>query len=131
MVEFVKISINIKNMAITTNMTSPKTNLTTNIAEELKSRILIVDGAMGSMIQSYSLSESDYRGDKFLSHDVDLKGNNDLLCLTKPEIIREIHAAYLEAGADIIETNTFNATKVAQSDYKLEDMQKILIIMGR
>ena len=111
-------------MAITSKMTSPKTNLTTNIAEELKSRILIVDGAMGSMIQSYSLSESDYRGDKFLSHDVDLKGNNDLLCLTKPEIIREIHAAYLEAGADIIETNTFNATKVAQSDYKLEDHAK-------
>ena len=83
-------------------MTSPKTNLTANIAEELKSRILIVDGAMGSMIQSYSLSESDYRGDKFLSHDVDLKGNNDLLCLTKPEIIREINAAYLKAGADII-----------------------------
>ena len=107
-----------------------KINLTKNIRDELKNRILIIDGAMGSMIQSYALTEADYRGGKFLDHDTDLKGNNDLLCLTKPDVIREIHSAYLEAGADIIETNTFNATKVAQSDYKLEDFAKEINYQG-
>ena len=87
---------------------------------ELNKRILILDGGMGTLIQAYKLDEKDYRGEKFASHPSDLKGNNDLLALTRPDVLREIHAAYLEAGADIIETNTFNATQLSQSDYSLE-----------
>lgn len=83
----------------------------------LESRILVLDGAMGTMIQRYNLSESDFRGDRFKDHACDLKGNNDILCLTKPEVIKEIHLAYLEAGSDIIETNTFNGTSISQADY--------------
>ncbi|WP_455366107.1 methionine synthase, partial [Kaarinaea lacus] len=86
----------------------------------LKQRILILDGAMGTMIQGYSLDEQDYRGQQFKDHASDLKGNNDLLSLTQPQIIKEIHTAYLNAGADIIETNTFNATSISQADYVLE-----------
>ncbi len=86
----------------------------------LKERILFLDGAMGTMIQRYKLEEDDFRGELFSDHDIDLKGNNDLLCLTRPEIITEIHKNYLEAGADIIETNTFNANRLSQSDYELE-----------
>jgi 5-methyltetrahydrofolate--homocysteine methyltransferase len=85
----------------------------------LQQRILILDGAMGTMIQGYGLVEADYRGDGLLEHPHDLKGNNDLLTLTRPEVIREIHAQYLAAGADIIETNTFNANAISQSDYDL------------
>jgi len=90
------------------------------LAKLLDERILILDGAMGTMIQRYQLSEADYRGACLVDHPHDLKGDNDLLVLTKPEVIRAIHNAYLEAGADIIETNTFNATSIAQSDYRLE-----------
>jgi 5-methyltetrahydrofolate--homocysteine methyltransferase len=79
-----------------------------------------MDGAMGTMIQSYDLEEKDFRGSRFLDHKSDLKGNNDILSITRPKIIKEIHAAYLEAGADIIETNTFNSTSISQSDYNLE-----------
>ena len=86
----------------------------------LKERILILDGAMGTMIQHHKLSEKDFRGERFKNHSHDLKGDNDLLCLTQPEIIKNIHRAYLEAGADIIETNTFNSTSISQADYKLE-----------
>jgi len=86
----------------------------------LRERILILDGAMGTMIQTYRLDETGYRGTRFAGHAHDLKGNNDLLTLTQPQIIREIHAQYLEAGADIIETNTFNSTSIAQADYGLE-----------
>ena len=86
----------------------------------LRERILILDGAMGTMIQTYRLDEAGYRGTRFAGHAHDLKGNNDLLTLTQPQIIREIHAQYLEAGADIIETNTFNSTSIAQADYGLE-----------
>jgi 5-methyltetrahydrofolate--homocysteine methyltransferase len=89
----------------------------------LKERILILDGAMGTMIQAYKLSEDGYRGPPACGlhhHAHDLKGDNDLLVLTRPEIVREIHNEFLEAGADIIETNTFNATRIAQADYKLE-----------
>lgn len=86
----------------------------------LKSKILFLDGAMGTMVQKYQLSEEDYRGRRFSNWPCDLKGNNDLLCLTKPEIITEIHEQYLAAGADIIETNTFNATSIAMADYQLE-----------
>ena len=75
------------------------------IQDCLRERILVIDGAMGTMIQRYKLSEADYRGDRFRDWASDIKGNNDLLCLTKPEVIKEIHVAYLEAGADILETN--------------------------
>ena len=86
----------------------------------LENKILFIDGAMGTMVQQYKLVENDYRGDRFKDHKIDLKGNNDILCLTQPKIIREIHRQYMEAGADIIETNTFNGTSIAQEDYKLE-----------
>lgn len=81
-----------------------------NIKNLLAQRILIIDGGMGTMIQGYKLQEEDYRGERFSDWHCDLKGNNDLLVLTQPELIKEIHGAYLEAGADILETNTFNAT---------------------
>jgi len=87
----------------------------------LEDRILILDGAMGTMIQRYRLSEADYRGERFRDWSSDLKGNNDLLVLTKPEVIREIHDQYLAAGADILETNTFNGNRLSQADYGLED----------
>ena len=90
----------------------------------LLSRIVMLDGAMGTMIQRHRLGESDYRGERFADHAKDLKGNNDLLQITKPEVISEIHEAYLAAGADIIETNTFGATRVAQADYGLEAFAK-------
>jgi 5-methyltetrahydrofolate--homocysteine methyltransferase len=92
----------------------------TKITELLTQRILFLDGAMGTMIQRHKLGEADYRGERFADWPRDLKGNNDLLVLTQPEIIRDIHAQYLEAGADIIETNTFNATRVAMADYGME-----------
>ncbi|MEJ2082773.1 MAG: homocysteine S-methyltransferase family protein, partial [Acidobacteriota bacterium] len=92
------------------------------LKEALSRRILLLDGAMGSMIQTFRLKEGDFRGERFASHARDLGGNNDLLSLTRPEIITEIHRLYLEAGADIIETNTFSATSISQSDYGLEDL---------
>jgi 5-methyltetrahydrofolate--homocysteine methyltransferase len=92
----------------------------TILRELLKSRILVLDGAMGTMIQRYGLKEDDFRGDILKNHKVNLKGDNDLLNLTRPDVIAEIHRAHLEAGADIIETNTFNATRISQSDYGLE-----------
>jgi 5-methyltetrahydrofolate--homocysteine methyltransferase len=88
----------------------------------IRQRILVLDGAMGTVIQSYKLEEQDYRGERFRDHPRDLKGDNDLLTLTQPAIVREIHRRYLEAGADLIETNTFNATRIAQADYGLEDV---------
>ena len=87
-----------------------------------RERILILDGAMGTMIQRYQLDEAGYRGDRFKDHPSDLKGNNDLLVLSQPDIIREIHGEYLEAGADIVETNTFNTQSISQADYGLEDL---------
>ncbi|MBX2943690.1 MAG: homocysteine S-methyltransferase family protein, partial [Cyclobacteriaceae bacterium] len=92
------------------------------IKEILKKRILVLDGAMGTMIQRHNLSEEDFRGVRFKDHKYPLKGNNDLLSLTKPELIRDIHKQYFEAGADIAETNTFSSTSVAQADYHLEDI---------
>jgi 5-methyltetrahydrofolate--homocysteine methyltransferase len=92
------------------------------LKREAKERILILDGAMGTMIQRYKLDEAGYRGTRFKDFKHDLKGNNDLLVLTQPKIISEIHNAYLEAGADIVETNTFNAQAISQSDYGLEDI---------
>jgi 5-methyltetrahydrofolate--homocysteine methyltransferase len=92
------------------------------LKREAKKRILILDGAMGTAIQAYKLDEAAYCGDRFKDFDRDLKGNNDLLVLTQPDIIREIHGKYLEAGADIIETNTFNAQAISQADYGLEEV---------
>ncbi len=90
--------------------------------DALKQRILFLDGAMGTMIQSYELEESDYRGQRFADWESPLKGNNDLLSLTQPQIISDIHKAYLQAGADIIETNTFNANRISMSDYSMQDL---------
>jgi 5-methyltetrahydrofolate--homocysteine methyltransferase len=100
------------------------------ILEQLNKRILILDGAMGTMIQSYQLSEQDYRGARFTDHPGDLKGNNDLLSITQPKIIGDIHRAYLEAGADIVETNTFNSTSIAMADYRMEDLVYELNLEG-
>ncbi len=88
----------------------------------LHDRILVLDGAMGKMIQKYKLDENDFRGERFNDHPGELQGNNDLLSLTRPDVIQEIHRAYLDAGADIIETNTFSGTSIAQADYKMEDL---------
>lgn len=88
----------------------------------IERRILVIDGAMGTMIQRCGLTEADFRGDRFLNHPSDLKGNNDLLCITRPDVIEDIHRQYLEAGADIIETNTFSSTSIAQADYHLEHL---------
>ncbi len=91
-----------------------------DIREIAENRILVLDGAMGTMIQRYSLEESDFRNNDLLDHSFDLKGNNDLLSVTRPDVIKEIHKAYLDAGADIIETNTFSSTSIAQADYGLD-----------
>ena len=92
------------------------------IEKILKERILVLDGAMGTMIQRYFLDEKDFRGERFINHTCDLKGNNDLLSITRPDIIKAIHKEYLNAGADIIETNTFSSTSIAQEDYDLSDI---------
>lgn len=92
------------------------------VEAQLKQRILLIDGGMGTMIQDYKLEEQDYRGERFADWHSDLKGNNDLLVLTQPELIHNIHNAYLEAGADILETNTFNATTIAMADYDMESL---------
>ncbi|HAS6221774.1 methionine synthase [Vibrio vulnificus] len=94
------------------------------IEAQLKQRILLIDGGMGTMIQGYKLQEQDYRGERFADWHSDLKGNNDLLVLTQPQLIKEIHHAYLEAGADILETNTFNATTIAMADYDMESLSE-------
>ncbi len=92
------------------------------IQDCLRARILVIDGAMGTMIQRHKLTEADYRGTRFADWTTDLKGNNDLLCITKPELITAIHREYLEAGADIIETNTFSSTSIAMADYQMESL---------
>jgi 5-methyltetrahydrofolate--homocysteine methyltransferase len=92
------------------------------IQKTLKDRIMILDGGMGTMIQAYQLQEADYRGERFADYHMDIAGNNDLLSITQPHIIREIHTAYMEAGADIVETNTFNATRISMADYEMEDL---------
>jgi len=94
----------------------------TQLKQFLEQRIVILDGAMGTMIQSYELNEMDYRGERFKDWPGELKGNNDLLAITQPKIIRDIHTAYLEAGADMIETNTFNSTSISMADYQMEDL---------
>lgn len=93
-----------------------------DIRKELEKRILIIDGAMGTMIQRYKLNEADYRGERFKNWHCDVKGNNDLLNITQPHIITEIHKKYLDAGADIIETNTFSSTAIAMADYEMQSL---------
>ncbi|MEO8205852.1 MAG: methionine synthase, partial [Chthoniobacterales bacterium] len=108
-------------------MTKPKQNESyAKLQQLLGERILILDGAMGTMIQAYKLEEADYRGERFANYDRDIKGNNDLLSITQPQIIEEIHTQYLAAGADIIETNTFNSTSISQADYGMEDLTRDL-----
>src|SRR3954467_13661678 len=92
------------------------------IQDCLKERIMIIDGAMGTMIQRHKLAEADYRGERFKNWHTDVKGNNDLLSITQPHIVEEIHVQYLEAGADIIETNTFSSTSIAQADYDMQSL---------
>src|ERR1044071_5001073 len=93
-----------------------------NIEELLNERILIIDGAMGTMIQRYKLSEADYRGERFKDWPSDIKGNNDLLCLTQPQIIKEIHKQYLEAGADIIETKSLNSKAIPLANFNMQSL---------
>jgi len=94
----------------------------TTIKQELEKRILVLDGAMGTMLQQYNFSEEDFRGERFKDYPTSLQGNNDLLSITQPKAIAEVHAKYLEAGADIIETNTFSGTTIAMADYQMEDL---------
>ncbi|MFW9608221.1 MAG: homocysteine S-methyltransferase family protein, partial [Prevotella sp.] len=101
-----------------------------SLKELAKEKILILDGALGTMVQSYNLSEDDFRGSMFADFKGQLKGNNDVLCLTKPEIIMDIHRRYLAAGADIIETNTFSSQRISQADYGLEDYSYDISLAG-
>lgn len=101
-----------------------------SIIEELEKRILVIDGAMGTMIQRYTLTEQDFRGDRFKNHPCDVKGNNDLLNITRPDIIKAIHLEYLNAGADIIETNTFSTQRISMADYQMEDLAYELSFEG-
>jgi 5-methyltetrahydrofolate--homocysteine methyltransferase len=108
-------------------MTEDRTKL---LHQAVREHILVLDGAMGTMIQAYRLGETDFRGERFAAHAFPLKGNNDLLCLTRPDVIESIHRAYLEAGADIIETNTFNGTSISQSDYHTESAAYDINVAG-
>jgi len=100
----------------------PESSSFAALRELFAKRIAVLDGAMGSMVQTYNLSEADFRGERFKDYPHDLKGNNDLLCITKPSVIEEIHRLYFEAGADIVETNTFSATTIGMADYHLESI---------
>src|SRR6185369_9592455 len=96
----------------------------------LAKRILVLDGAMGTMVQRHALTEADFRGERFKDHPTDLRGNNDVLVLTRPDVVAGIHRQYLEAGSDIIETNTFSGTAIAQGDYALEPFVYELNLAG-
>ena len=98
-----------------------------DLEEIMKKRIMFIDGAMGTMIQRYKLQEEDYRGERYAKHKDELKGNNDLLVITRPKIIKEIHHAYLNAGADIIETNTFNGTSISQVGFASLSTQNLYL----
>lgn len=111
-------------------MNTPAYTRAAALPDLLTQRILILDGAMGTMIQRYKLDEAAYRGERFAAHPKDLRGNNDLLQLTRPDVIAEIHDRYLAAGADIIETNTFGATRIAQEDYGLGSIARELNVAG-
>ncbi len=111
-------------------MSTDREHRTALLKQALQQRILLLDGAMGTMIQTYGLQEADYRGTRFADYHRDIKGNNDLLVLTQPQIISAIHTAYLEAGSDILETNTFNSTRVSQADYGMEELVYELNVTG-
>lgn len=114
-------------------MTIPSTKasqILADIRKQLAERILILDGAMGTMIQGYKLEEEDYRSERFKDWHTDVKGNNDLLVLSQPHIIKQIHTDYLKAGADIIETNTFNATTIAMADYDMQSLSAEINLVG-
>ena len=104
--------------------------MTADIQQIIKERVLILDGAMGTVIQQYGLTEADFRGTRFSESACQLKGNNDILCLTRPDVITDIHERYLRAGADIIETNTFNAQRISQADYHTEDYAREINVQG-
>ena len=114
-------------MQVPSRYTNPRADL---LIQALNNRIVIIDGAMGTMIQGYELTEQDYRGARFKDHPSELKGNNDLLNLTRPDIVGAIHRAFLDAGADIIETNTFNGTEIAQGDYDLQALVREINFEG-
>jgi 5-methyltetrahydrofolate--homocysteine methyltransferase len=107
---------------VPTQTGSHRPDATAELTDLLRARILVLDGAMGTMIQGHRLDESAYRGERFASYDGEVAGDNDLLSITDPDVIRGIHRAYLDAGADIVCTNTFNATRISQADYALEDL---------
>src|SRR3954468_19527486 len=92
----------------------------------LRERILVLDGAMGTLLQRHRFTEADFRGDRFRDHDHDVRGDSDLLCLTQPDAVRDIHRAYFSAGADIVSTNSFTATRIAQADYGLSHLAREL-----
>ena len=98
------------------------------IHQIMKERIMVIDGAMGTAVQKYKLSEDDFRGERYKNHTHDLKGNNDVLVITRPDVIEEIHSSYLAAGADIIETNTFNSTMISQADYELDKKEEVYLL---
>ena len=101
------------------------------LRQAIANRIVLLDGAMGTMIQRYKLTEADFRGERFKDHPKDLRGNSDVLILTRPDVIGAIHREYLAAGADIIETNTFSSTAIAQADYSLEPLRLRAQLRGR
>ena len=103
---------------------------TQSIERILTERILVLDGAMGTMIQAEGLGESDFRGERLKDHHKEVRGNNELINLARPDILRKIHDAFLEAGADILETNTFSATQIAQAEYGLEHLARELNVEG-
>ena len=105
-------------------------DLKQRILDAAQQRILIMDGAMGTMIQRHTLEEEHFRGERFADWHTDLKGNNDLLSLTQPDIICDIHRAYLDAGADIIETNTFNSTTISQADYEMQAISREINVVS-
>jgi 5-methyltetrahydrofolate--homocysteine methyltransferase len=115
--------------ALATDTRQPATEIM-DIRQELQKRILVIDGAMGTMIQRYQLTEEDFRGERFKNHPSDLKGNNDLLNITRPDVIKAIHAEYLDAGADIIETNTFSTQRISLADYHMEELAYELSFEG-
>ncbi len=105
-----------------TDASTQRPDLTDELTATLQERILVLDGAMGTMIQATRSTRPGYRGERFADWDSDVHGNNDLLSLTQPEVIRDIHRAYLEAGADLVETNTFNAQRISLADYGMEEL---------
>ena len=109
-------------MSLAPEAMTDATDVRNQLEALLAKRILVLDGAMGTMVQRFALSEADFRGERFKDHPKDLRGNNDVLVLTRPDVIADIHRQYLAAGSDIIETNTFSGTAVAQADYGLEPL---------